>query len=121
MTTPPENSSAPPAIGFPPPLLGPEPLRLPVLALTADWVALAKPPAIAMREHPWNLGYPNLDSALNVQLQNEKPELLRLGATCFGSIYNLDPACSGVALFGLNRPAIAVLREQYGDLSLIHI
>jgi 23S rRNA pseudouridine1911/1915/1917 synthase len=68
-----------------------------------------------MREHPWNLGYPNLDSALNVQLQDEKPELLRLGATCFGSIYNLDPACSGVALFGLHRPAIAALREQYGD------
>ena len=114
MSATPENSP-PPALGFPPPFLGPDPLRLPVLGLTDDWVALAKPPAVAMREHPWSLKYPNLDSALNAQLQNEKPELLRLQASCFGSIYNLDPECSGIALFGLNRPAIATLREQYGD------
>lgn len=86
-----------------------------MLALDSNWVALAKPPAVAMREHPWNLDYPNLDAALNTQLQKEKPELLRLGATCFGSIYNLDPEYSGVALFALHRPAIATLREQYGD------
>ncbi|CAI8298669.1 MAG: Ribosomal large subunit pseudouridine synthase C [Opitutia bacterium UBA7350] len=90
-------------------------MRLPVLALNANWVALAKPPTIAMREHPWSLDFPNLDTALNAQLQKEKPELLRLGASCFGSIYNLDPEHSGVALFGINRSAIASLREQYGD------
>jgi 23S rRNA-/tRNA-specific pseudouridylate synthase len=68
-----------------------------------------------MREHPWSLDCPNLDTALNQQLQAEKPELLRLGATCFGSIYILDPEFSGVALFGLHRPAIATQREIYGD------
>jgi 23S rRNA-/tRNA-specific pseudouridylate synthase len=115
LSTTSDNSATPPALGFPPPLLGSEPLRLPVLTCTDDWLALAKPPGIAMREHPWNLDFPNLDSALNRQLQNQKPELLRLKATCFGSIYNLDPEFSGLALFGLNRPAIARLREQYGD------
>ncbi len=103
------------AIGFPPPYLGEQAQRLPVLARTSDWIALAKPAGVAMREHPWSLEYPNLDSAMNDQLKNEKPELLRLGAECFGSIYGLDPAFSGVALFGLKRDAIATLREAYGD------
>ena len=110
-----DNTLPPPALGFPPPLLGSVPFRLPVLASTVDWVALAKPAAVAMREHPWSLDFPNLDHALNVQLKRQKPELLRLGATCFGSIHTLDPEISGVALFGMHRPAIATLREQYGD------
>ncbi len=115
MSATPDNSPAPTALGFPPPFLGPEPFRLPILACANDWVALGKPAGVAMREHPWSLDFPNLDHALNEQLKNGKPELLRLEATCFGSIHALDPECSGVALFGLNRPAIASLREQYGD------
>lgn len=110
-----KETQPPTAIGFPPPLLGDAAYRLPVLALAADWVAIAKPRDIAMREHPWSIQCPNLDSALNAQLQNAKPELLRLPASCFGSIYALEPEYSGVALFGLNRKGIASLREAYGD------
>lgn len=110
-----KETQPPTAIGFPPPLLGDEPYRLPILGLAPDWVAITKPRGIAMREHPWTIESPNLDSALNAQLQNAKPELLRLPASCFGSIYALEPEYSGVALFGLNRNGIASLREAYGD------
>ena len=103
------------AIGFPPPLLGADPLRLPVLADSEAWLALGKPAGVGLREYPWDPEVPNLDAALNQQLQAEKPELVRLGATTFGSIYYLEPEVSGVALFGKSREAIAALRNLYGS------
>ena len=103
-----------PAVGFPPPLLGEEPLRLPVLADADDWFALAKSAGVGARAHPWDK-LPDLDVALNSQLQAQKPELLRLGATLFGSVYYLDPEATGVALFAKNRDALKNLRNQFGS------
>ena len=37
-----------------------------------------------------------MDAALNTQLQEGKPELLRRGASLFGSVYYLDPAITGL-------------------------
>jgi len=102
------------AIGFPPPLLGEAPLRLPVLAETEDWVALDKPAGVGMRAYPWDTT-PDLDGALNLQLQADKPELVRRGATLFGSVYYLDPVISGVAVFAKNRDALAELRNRFGS------
>jgi 23S rRNA pseudouridine1911/1915/1917 synthase len=102
------------AVGFPPPLLGERPLRLPVLAETKGWLALDKPADIGMRAYPWD-SEPDLDAALNTQLQAEKPELLRRGATLFGSVYYLDPAISGAAVFAKNRDALADLRNRFGS------
>lgn len=102
------------AIGFPPPLLGVAPLRLSVLAETADWIALEKPAGVGTRAYPWD-GEPDMDAALNIQLQAGKPELLRREATLFGSVYYLDPAISGVAVFAKNRDALADLRNHFGS------
>lgn len=102
------------AIGFPPPLLGEAPRRLPVLAETAEWLALDKPPEIGLRAYPWD-AVPDLDAALNTQLHAGKPELLRREATLFGSVYYLDPAISGVAVFAKNREALADWRNRFGS------
>ena len=103
------------AIGFPPPLLGAEPVRLAVLSDADLWLALDKTPGVGVREYPWDGDVPNMDAALNLQLQSAKPELVRLGASTFGSVYYLDPEVSGVALFGKSRESIAELRNQYGS------
>ncbi|MGJ8640856.1 MAG: hypothetical protein ACSHYA_15810 [Opitutaceae bacterium] len=103
------------AVGFPPPLMGEVPLRLAVLAETEDWLALDKPAGLAVREYPWDGSMPNLDSALNVQLQGGKPELARRGATMFGSVYYLDPEISGVVLFGKHRERLSELRNEFGS------
>lgn len=110
----PEKSNKKNAVGFPPPLLGDAPLRLPVLAETADWLALEKPAGVGLRAYPWDSEL-DLDAALNMQLQAGKPELVRRGATLFGSIYYLDPAISGVAVFAKNRAALADLRNRFGS------
>lgn len=103
------------AIGFPPPLMGEVPLRLPVLAEGDDWIALNKPSGLAVREYPWDGKRPNLDAALNTQLQAGKPELVRRGATLLGSMYYLDPEISGVAVFGKSREGLAELRNRFGS------
>jgi 23S rRNA-/tRNA-specific pseudouridylate synthase len=102
------------AIGFPPPLLGEAPLRLPVLAESADWLALDKPAGVGLRAHPWD-SEPDLDAALNRQLEAGKPELRRRGASLFGSIYYLDPPIAGVALLAKNRAALTDLKNRFGS------
>ena len=102
------------AVGFPPPILGEKPLRLTVLAETKDWIALDKPIGFGTRAHPWD-NMPNIDEALNIQLDAGKPELIGRGATLFGSIYYLDPAASGISIFAKNREALANLRNRFGS------
>lgn len=87
---------------------------MPVLAETDGWVALEKPADIGVRAYPWDSG-PDMDAALNTQLQAGKPELLRRGASLFGSVYYLDPVISGVAVFAKNRDALAELRNRFGS------
>lgn len=110
----PTNSKKKAAIGFPPPLLGERPLRLDVLGATDRWLALDKPAGVGTRAHPWD-ALPDLDAALNVQLEGGKPELQRTGAALFGSVYYLDPEISGAALFAKNREALAALRNEFGS------
>ena len=87
---------------------------MPVIAETADWLALEKPPAVGTRAYPWDTE-PDMDAALNAQLREGKPELLRRGASLFGSVYYLDPAITGVAVFAKHREALADLRNHFGS------
>lgn len=102
------------ALGFPPPLLGESPLRMAVLGETEGWIALNKPAGVGVRAYPWD-DAPDMDGALNTQLQAGKPELVRRGASLFGSVYYLDPVISGVAVFAKNRASLAELRNTFGS------
>lgn len=105
-------------IGFPPGLLGNAPLRIPLIHDAVDWIAIEKPTGVGGRKHPWDIGVPDMDTALNDQLKENKPELLRLNAMMFGSIYYLEPEASGVFLFAKNRESLARLRNQVGSEEL---
>ena len=74
-------------IGFPPGLLRDTPLRIPIISETENWIAFGKPTGVGVRKHPWDVGIPDMDTALNRQLEAGKPELIRLKATLFGSVY----------------------------------
>ncbi len=103
------------AIGFPEGLLLDQPLRLEVIADTPDFIALNKPANISLRQHPWDDNAPNLDTALNRQLKEEKPEILAFGATSFGSIYFYEKAIAGLALFSKHKNSLAFLRNTFGS------
>ena len=102
-------------LGFPPPHLGDAPVRLPVLAERASWLALEKPPGVAARQHPFDAGMPDLDTALNRQLAEGKPELARRGADVFGSVFYLDAALAGIVLFAKTHAALASMRNAFGS------
>jgi len=106
------------SIGFPPGMLADAPFRMPVIGESDGWIAVEKPTGVGMREHPWDAGVPDMDAALNKQLQAEKPELVKRGATLFGSAYYLDPAISGVALFAKNRDSLTELKNLVGSAEL---
>jgi 23S rRNA-/tRNA-specific pseudouridylate synthase len=106
------------SIGFPPGMLADAPFRMPVIGESDGWIAVEKPIGVGMREHPWDAGVPDMDAALNKQLQAEKPELVKRGATLFGSAYYLDPAISGVALFAKNRDSLTELKNLVGSAEL---
>jgi len=106
------------SIGFPPGMLADTPFRMPVIGESDGWIAVEKPIGVGMREHPWDAGVPDMDTALNKQLQAEKPELVKRGATLFGSAYYLDPAISGVALFAKNRDSLTELKNLVGSAEL---
>lgn len=103
------------AIGFREGLLAKEPLRMDVVANSADFIALNKPSNISLRQHPWDENSANLDTALNHQLKEEKPEILALGAESFGSIYFYEKAISGIALFSKHKAALTFLRNAFGS------
>lgn len=106
------------SIGFPPGMLGDAPLRMPVVGEAEGWIAVEKPAGVGVREYPWDAGVPDMDTALNKQLQAEKPELVKRGATLFGSAYYLDPAISGVGLFAKNRESLTELKNLVGSAEL---
>lgn len=102
-------------LGFPKPLLGAEGIRIPIIAETDQYVALNKPVGLAVRQHPWDAGLPNLDQALNHQLTAGKREFMNTGAELFASVYYLDRAISGLSLFAKNKSAWAELKNRTGS------
>lgn len=106
-------------IGFPSPLLGDAPQRLPVLACSQGLLALEVPGLIAGDAHPLNSeGAPLLAHALREQLAAGKPELERIGIRLVQSVFHLEPECSGVALFAVNREGLEYWRNAYGSRHL---
>lgn len=105
-------------IGFPPPLLGPEPCRLDILHLEEGLLALNKPSGVSVTRHPWYSRCPDLSASLQFQLERGKPELLRLGldpAQPVQSVFNADPHASGVALLAWGSGNVEQLRNQFGS------
>ncbi len=103
-------------VGFPPPLLGPQPVRLEVLQRGPGWLALEKPPGVAVSFQDWEeKGIPGLTEALVTQIKNGKPELKRLGMEWISPVFALDAEMSGLALFALNEGEAKNLRNLLGS------
>ncbi|MGE9293629.1 MAG: pseudouridine synthase [Puniceicoccales bacterium] len=103
-------------IGFPPPLLGERPLRLPVLgAEPGRWLALDKPAGILTDRHRWHPDLPGLLAAFNEQVEMGKPELEPYEITVARHVYILEPETTGVLLLALSEKAIEELRDAYGS------
>lgn len=103
------------AIGFPPPLLGDKPWRVPVIASGEGWLALDRPPAIATDHDPLDPDFPSLVAALRHEHKRGKPELAPLNIASLSAVYNHDAAMGGVALIATNDMAAETFRNAYGS------
>lgn len=109
------------AVGFPAPLLGRDNMRLEVLYNANGLLALQKPPFVLVGAHPWHLDTPVLVDAINEQLAQNKPELLRLGlkpGVPVEPIFHYDPSIAGVALMAVGPEAAARTRNFFGSSRL---
>lgn len=101
-------------IGFPPPLLGAQPKRLTLYAQSQGWFCLEKPAGVSVEEGD----FPGLTKALNLQIDAEKPELVRLGLQRCANVTNLACEISGPVLFAEGRKRRAELRDIVGSRRL---
>lgn len=112
------SNPAPLKIGFPAPLLGRENLRLPVLLNRDNLLALNVPAGILMQVHPWHPRLPILADAVNAQLEDKKPELLRLGfkkGRMARPVFSMDPQIAGIALLAKDSASAEAYRNDYGS------
>ena len=112
---PPEPSEL---IGFPVPLLGDRPVRLPILwrAREDGLLALLKPADVASLPDNWYRQTPVLAHALNHQIEGEKPELQRLGLVKELLAVNIiDPELWGPVIFAEDREQMERLRNTLGS------
>ena len=106
-----------PHLGFPVPLLGMEPLRLPVLLDDGEIIVLAKPVGVLVQEDGWFPRTPVLVEAISHQSQQGKPEFQRLniGPEGLWAVTDLDPECHGPVLFARDRQKADELRNKFGS------
>lgn len=106
-------------IGFPPPLLGEEPHRLPVYGVHEGLLAMEKPPGVVPDAHPWYPQAPSLAAGINAQAKTGKPELEPLGLEQVFAVHPLDAEISGITLLALSKEAAAHWREVIGSRKLM--
>lgn len=104
-------------LGFPTPLLGMRPVRLPVLLDDGEVLALAKPQGVLVQQDSWYPRLPVLIEAIRHQAAGGKPEFLRagIGAEGLWAVTDLDPELQGPVLFSRIREQADELRNACGS------
>jgi 23S rRNA-/tRNA-specific pseudouridylate synthase len=104
-------------LGFPAPLLGMRPVRLPVLFDDGRRIVLAKPVGVLVQEDGWFRKLPVLVEAIRHQSRQGKQEFQRLGIGEEGlwAVTDLDPELHGPVLFSRDREDAEALRSAVGS------
>jgi len=104
-------------LGFPVPLLGMQPVRLPILFDDGELLALPKPAGVLVQPDPWYPKLPTLVDAIRFQARDGKPELQRLniGPEGLWAVTDLDPECYGAVLFSRQRQVAEEMKSSLGS------
>ena len=111
------STQTPTHIGFPKPLLGEQPVRLPIYWNSELGFALEKPSGVQVITDNWYPRVPVLTEALNYQASQEKGELQRLGVARSGAkaIFQCEPDLAGLALFAKDPATADFWTNAYGS------
>lgn len=109
------SSADSPAVGFPPPLLGERPLRLPVRHAGEGLLVLDKPSGVPAVPDQWYPEASTILAALDEQARAGKPELERLGVKAAFGLAFPDRETSGLCAFPVSAEASGFYRNQMGS------
>lgn len=103
-------------ITFPPGILTPEPLRLPVLAQGEGWFAIGKPAGLLLAADVFHAeDAPSIVGAIHAAALAGKPQLAALGISGCARVHTLDAELSGAALLASTEEVAALLRNHIGS------
>lgn len=109
------------SLGFPPPLLGMEPVRLPVFHCDSSLMVLGKPAGVLVQQDSWYPRLPVLVEAIRYQAEQGKPEFQRAGIGPDGlwAVSDLDPELPGPVVFCFDRDERDRLKNALGSGSFL--
>lgn len=112
-----ESAPIPTHIGFPNPLLGDRPVRLPIFWNSSMGFVLEKPTGVQVLPDHWYPRTPILAEALNFQARKGKGELERLGVSKGGAkaIFQCESDLAGMALFAKDPETAVFWSNAYGS------
>ncbi len=102
-------------IGFPPPLLGPKPIRLALFKKAPGAFLLEKPAGFSGDIHPWYKDTPSIVEGLRLQITQEKPELADITGPIVRTAFALEPEVSGGIIYATEEGASAAIRNAVGS------
>jgi len=103
---------------FPSGALSPDPVRLPIIAHTEEWVACEKPAFVSMTEKETSKqedGSVNLIQAIRNRIEVGVPSFQNFFQDGWGPVYYLEKVCGGVILLARSADALASLKHRYGS------
>jgi 23S rRNA-/tRNA-specific pseudouridylate synthase len=111
------KNDVPKHLGFPPPLLGERPARVPLVWDHPRGFALDKPVGVQVLPDNWFPQVPVLAEAINYQRSRGKGELLRLGLgeEEARAIFQSEPEMAGLVLFAKDAEAAAFWGNACGS------
>jgi 23S rRNA-/tRNA-specific pseudouridylate synthase len=103
-------------ITFPPGVLDPGPVRLPILARGDSWFALDKPAGLILTPDAFHAeDAPTVVSAIHAAALAGKPQLVALGITGCSRIHALDAELSGAVVLASAEKSAAAMRNEIGS------
>ena len=107
-------------IGFEPPLIGHQPVKLETIFEKGEWIAIEKPQELSIRpiSEPENTSPINIENAIQAKIREARPSLDRSGFRPDyrpKSIFSIDAEMHGFGLWALNDKKLEAFRNDYGS------
>ena len=90
-------------------------MRIPIVHWGEGLMVFDKPQGIASKADPWYSEFSDLENAFNIQIPNEKPELIHHGVTQLRVLNPIEPEATGIVLASSTKESTGHWKNAYGS------